>query len=107
MRGRKDSRIHSFGLLDVDVWTLRRFRKSKEENNINSLHFLFLPYFPTKKKNICLTSKRPRPNVHFPMLAKNHENIWYIPINFILLHGKPMRSCSRSIVGKYSIDPRL
>ena len=38
MRVRKDSRIHSFGLLDVDVWTLRRFRKIKEENNTYNIY---------------------------------------------------------------------
>ena len=81
MRVRKDSRIHSFGHLDVDVWTLRRFRKSKEENNINSLHFLFLPYFPTKKKNFCLTSKRPRPNVHFPCLQKKARKLYFFSTN--------------------------
>ena len=29
----ESTQIHSFGLLDVDVWTLRRFRKVQEEKN--------------------------------------------------------------------------
>ena len=29
----KDTEIHSFGLLDVDVWTLRRFQKNQVEKN--------------------------------------------------------------------------
>ena len=44
MRVRKDSRIHSFGLLDVDVWTLRRFRKSKGKLSIMT----------SRLKNSCL-----------------------------------------------------
>ena len=120
MRVRKDSRIHSFGHLDVDVWTLRRFRKSKEENNINSLHFLFLPYFPTKKKNIGLTSNRPmskRPFLHLQKTTKTF-GIFLLILYFCMsktceaAHARPLIQASwfslnRSIAGKYITSPRL